>query len=358
MQENSEKRIIFSVQAARGIAAAMVVFYHAASMFALPKYGNMDVWAGWGNLGKHGVDFFFVLSGFIIYHVHREDIGQAKSLGVYAWKRAVRIYPIYWFFLALFLALNFVGGSFRFTDPGSELATALTLVRFSSAQPPLQVAWTLFHEIAFYALFAVLIVSKRAGIVVFSIWTAAIIVMHQLVATNSPTALTVMYDAINIDFLLGMGVAYIARPVSASAGRALFALGFAGFITTFALWKQDWFGETFASVGYGVAAAIILFSIVGMEIGGSLRTNALFKRMGDATFTIYLSHSIVLSILLKFGSHSVRGSFAASQVYTLLMTAVAIMIGWLLYFVIERPMLRALRQPMQIGRWRMFRPAT
>ena len=49
-----------------------------------------------------GVDFFFVLSGFIIYRVHRGDIGSPHRLSRYAWRRFVRIYPTYWIILAGF----------------------------------------------------------------------------------------------------------------------------------------------------------------------------------------------------------------------------------------------------------------
>ncbi len=53
--------------------------------------------------GHAGVDFFFVLSGFIILHVHAGDIGRPVRLGHYLQRRFTRVYPFYWvvFLLAL-----------------------------------------------------------------------------------------------------------------------------------------------------------------------------------------------------------------------------------------------------------------
>ena len=58
-----------SIEAARGIAAVMVVFYHAARH--LKADYNVMPWEGIAQFGHAGVDFFFVLSGFIIFFVHR-----------------------------------------------------------------------------------------------------------------------------------------------------------------------------------------------------------------------------------------------------------------------------------------------
>jgi exopolysaccharide production protein ExoZ len=48
--------------------------------------------AGWS-----GVDYFFVLSGFIMVYVHRTArLTKKDQLKSFLVKRAVRIYPIYW----------------------------------------------------------------------------------------------------------------------------------------------------------------------------------------------------------------------------------------------------------------------
>ncbi len=67
--------------------------YHATRGLSLPQYlGYIPFGNGFG-FGHAGVDFFFVLSGFIIMHAHATDIGKPERLSRYLWRRVTRIYP-------------------------------------------------------------------------------------------------------------------------------------------------------------------------------------------------------------------------------------------------------------------------
>src|SRR5262245_55891859 len=82
--------MIESLQAGRALAALAVVFHHAgmaARDFAHPIVGQSIF-----DLGYLGVDFFFVLSGFIIYH---STADRSKTAGDYAVARLKRIYVPY-----------------------------------------------------------------------------------------------------------------------------------------------------------------------------------------------------------------------------------------------------------------------
>lgn len=76
----------------RAVAALMVVLHHADQ--ASQSFGEHGAlrFAIWG---KYGVDFFFVLSGFIIAHVHRFDTKGGASAWRYLSKRVTRIYVPY-----------------------------------------------------------------------------------------------------------------------------------------------------------------------------------------------------------------------------------------------------------------------
>jgi peptidoglycan/LPS O-acetylase OafA/YrhL len=84
------------VQTARGVAALTVVLYHATRALSLPQYLGYIPFGNSLGFGHAGVDFFFVLSGFIIMHAHTADIGRPERLYRYMWRRVTRIYPIYW----------------------------------------------------------------------------------------------------------------------------------------------------------------------------------------------------------------------------------------------------------------------
>ena len=81
----------------RGIAALMVVFFHA--------FQNSSDWGVWYKaslFGQSGVTLFFVLSGFLIGRILIETRDKEKYfLNFYA-RRTLRIFPLYFLFLGIF----------------------------------------------------------------------------------------------------------------------------------------------------------------------------------------------------------------------------------------------------------------
>ena len=86
------KKKLEIIQASRGIAALLVVLFHVTELSQQKL--NQNFLSGLFAFGGSGVDFFFVLSGFIILFAHRADIGQKKKLKNFVIKRAIRVYPL------------------------------------------------------------------------------------------------------------------------------------------------------------------------------------------------------------------------------------------------------------------------
>lgn len=87
---------IDSLQVFRGLAALGVVFHHTA-MSTSAFIEKIPIWLNSVfERGFLGVDFFFVLSGFIIMSSHFDDEKSVSSLKTYGIKRFVRIFPPYW----------------------------------------------------------------------------------------------------------------------------------------------------------------------------------------------------------------------------------------------------------------------
>src|SRR5450631_4162160 len=79
------------VQYMRGIAVVIVVLHHLFSTTGL-EYLFLP------RLGEFGVDIFFVISGFIMWHT----TAGADISAVEFWRRRIiRIVPLYWFFLSI-----------------------------------------------------------------------------------------------------------------------------------------------------------------------------------------------------------------------------------------------------------------
>ena len=156
-QSSTPHKKLNLLQVYRGIAAVLVVMVHvtikSGERFNQVAFLNL-FGAGWS-----GVDYFFVLSGFIMVYVHRSAIGKKEQLKSFLVKRAVRIYPIYWIItltvLCLFLVIPGFASNNQDLSLGKVIASLLLIPQ--KDQPILEVGWTLIHEIYFYLLFSIAI---------------------------------------------------------------------------------------------------------------------------------------------------------------------------------------------------------
>ena len=102
--EKSPGRKIVNIQALRGIAVLLVVAYHLTKIEA--KYGHGErLLTTLATIGMSGVDLFFVISGFVMVTVTRGWFRKDGALAHFLYHRFKRIYPIYWFYSLLILAI-------------------------------------------------------------------------------------------------------------------------------------------------------------------------------------------------------------------------------------------------------------
>lgn len=98
----------------RGIAAVMVVLFHAQIVSNLH---DLEIVRS----GELLVDFFFVLSGFVIAHAYLCRISDGRSFGEFLFLRFGRLYPLHLFVLGLFvvfeLAKSMMPGLVNANDP-------------------------------------------------------------------------------------------------------------------------------------------------------------------------------------------------------------------------------------------------
>jgi peptidoglycan/LPS O-acetylase OafA/YrhL len=267
------------IEAARGVAACSVVFYHAARH--MDAACHVPAVRALLQFGHAGVDVFFVLSGFIILFVHFDDIGQPSRLWRYVSRRATRLLPVYWVALALTILLRIVAGH-EWPSLFSVLWSGLLLPSWS--EPLLGVAWTLQFEVVFYAMFAVLILNRRAGIFLMAAWLLCIVVVSvRGGGAGVPPCLCSAYD---LEFFLGMGVAVAARRGRIRiAGPLVWGAG--GFFALICLCEDlrvfDGYGN-WARVAYGVPAALLIFQLAAT---GSTMPRPLAV-LGAASYSIYL----------------------------------------------------------------------
>ena len=96
LQIQQHKKSFDTLQVGRAAAAIAVVFFHAHVFFIPERLYPGETISRVFNIGYSGVEFFFVLSGFIMILVHRADIGVPARARRFLRKRLVRIVPFYW----------------------------------------------------------------------------------------------------------------------------------------------------------------------------------------------------------------------------------------------------------------------
>jgi exopolysaccharide production protein ExoZ len=151
---------LHSLQQARGLAEMAVLAFHLSLMLTLPRYLGQELFADFTRRGNLGVDFFFVLSGFIIAFAHGHDIGRPDRLRNYVTRRFVRLFPVYWLYVGIFCVLVTMGFGTAVVLPNTvgHWISTVFLIRLGNFVFPIAPAWTLVHELAFYFVFALLII--------------------------------------------------------------------------------------------------------------------------------------------------------------------------------------------------------
>ena len=327
-----------SLQACRALAALLVVFYHTShGIFRLEKYFGHKPFGPIFDFGYAGVDFFFVLSGFIMMHVHAGDIGQPRALGAYLWKRFTRIYPAYWVVLAAVLPIYFLAPSFGKGHERDLDAIFCSIFLFPHPDTHLVVgvAWTLVYEIFFYSLFAVLILHRRFGIALFIGWAACVFCYSQF--ENYPW--TFLFGYLHVRFLAGMAVAFVLARCTLPAPRLVALVGTLIFVGAGMI---DAYVEPLSAfeqiLGYALGSSLALAGVVQAERSGLISPPRWLVYLGNASYAIYLVHFLALSVLAKITKSGHIDAYLPAGVLFGLFVLGAVGAGCLFHHLVEHPL--------------------
>lgn len=320
------------LEAMRALAACWVLVHHAdltVSAFVGPLGGGNTVIAN----GYLGVDFFFVLSGFIIAFSSNRLLETGRGFSDYARARLIRIYVPYLPIGIAMLLAYLLFPDFSAADRVPGVLTSLTLLPTASP-PALSVAWTLIHELLFYALFSIIFVSRKALWLLLAGW-AILIVAYASFDQPLQSGWKYVLSPLNLCFLLGVALYYLTRnglsawvpvvggtfgaivlvvqAVQTDPNRLLLALAFAGFIlSAMSSWAQRW-----------SPASCVLF-------------------VGAASYSIYLVHNPLESVAIRIVNRLIPG--LSPWPAFLLISAAALLAGLAYYYLYERHALALARR--------------
>jgi exopolysaccharide production protein ExoZ len=279
--------------------------------------------------GGNGVDFFFVLSGYIIARVHRQDIGAPERLGWYAWRRLTRIMPPYWAatILSIPLVTHYHDGYRTDIQWSADYVIRNVLLLPMHGYPIVAPGWSLTHEMAFYGLFGLAVLNKQLGIVAGCAWLLGI---GCAISGFGPSAL--LLQSTDIEFFLGVAVAFL--PFRFSPGLVL--IGVAGF---FGQCFAEWMGAPIALDPFlsrmilGLSSAIL---VAGLSVSPNI-FGKIGARLGAASYAIYLAHYPAIGAL-----HLHHPTGSAVKIF-FIYAALGIVAGLAFHALIEKPLLAWLR---------------
>lgn len=317
-----------SIQYLRGLAAMMVVVHHARD----PMPWLFNPLARFEALA-HGVDVFFVISGFIMYAAARHE----PPLD-FARKRIIRIAPLYWLATITVVAIELAQGH---GISRLNVIRSLSFVPFYNPThdnliwPLLVPGWTLNYEMFFYLLFGLALLSRRLLITLTVAISALVLIGWAGVPAN---ALAVTYtDPLLLEFLAGIWLGFASQRFSLRGFAPLLPLGLV------ALLLGD-LSTMPRLLTYSVPAVAIVLGALALEARSTMPRIGWAKMLGDASYSLYLSHFIVMGMPLALFPHLPLTGWVQFVAFVLTAVALSLVVGLALHQWVERPVTRWLSE--------------
>lgn len=346
--------MINSIQILRGIAAMLVVLIHIihdvninTTTSIIGNFYNIE------NFGNIGVDLFFVISGFIMVYIHYNDFKKPQSSFVFLKKRIIRVVPLYWIFTTfsalLLISLPQLFNKDKIFSLSHYVLSMLFIPTTNSigeVVPILGVGWTLNIEMYFYLIFSIALFFSRKYFL-----PLLFIILSTSIAINYTYDFTIPFFHANgklivYEFLFGTIIGFLYCNNIKLVKSNIFLI-FSLFLISLNLFIFiDFELRLFYA---GIPSAILIYSLVSLNdtLDYSSYIAKLFLLLGNASYSIYLSHVFFYKVPIKLFSTINPDLLIISS---LLFTS---FLGILVYKFIEKPSYKHLKnriEELKIGK--------
>ncbi len=336
---------IQNIQGLRGIAVLLVVFthmFHIETKYALFDYVVPKLIL----IGASGVDLFFLISGFVMISVTRSAYQSRKDVQKFLYHRITRIYPLYWFYSIIILCVYLIQPSLVNSSQGNQvdiLASFLLLPQ--NLLPLVNVGWTLIYEMYFYFVFAALLFLPKNYLLPGLIGWAAIILIGDINFSGTDNSFIGTYlNPLTLEFIVGcmMGILYFSRTIKGNA-NAIALVALVIWIFGYYLFQDISGNETPSGwmrvLVFGFPAALALYAALLYERNHDAIMPSWICKIGDASYSVYLSHVLVLSVVGRFWFIFAVEGYWDNILMLLVMLISVLIFAQVSYRYIERVML-------------------
>jgi peptidoglycan/LPS O-acetylase OafA/YrhL len=315
-----EQNRLYSLDALRGLAAiGVAVFWHYIHFFpaclfcdrhAFPFYRTFQWFYDYGQLL---VDFFFVLSGFVLMRAYATKIAEGRiTFGEYAVRRFSRLYPLHFLTLCVVAGeviwMNLSGRSFIYHDNDifHFVLNALMLQStwFDRTETFNGPSWSIATEVIAYVLFFATIARLKSRFLVNIAFLVFIYAGMAMLYQWSDTLIINSFTGRALfGFFVGCILYQLAPYVSAANKRASVAFQVIFIVLAIGLVLasrkfgfETLFGRFELVLPLVVYPSIILFVITN-KVANAFFTLAPFRVLGDSSYSIYLWHYPLQTVL-------------------------------------------------------------
>lgn len=363
-KKESRTKQLNLIQLFRGLAAIAVVLFHV-DLCSNEKL-NTSFFFDLFQSGLSGVDFFFVLSGFvIIYTQHRNFLQQSFTrFKLFLLKRFIRIVPIYWFINLCILLVLFVLPMLEPPNPITPGFTIRSFLLIPQVLPPINnVAWTLTLIVFFYLVFSLNYILPRR------IYFAIVATLVFASATQFISAFVVspieyprwklIFNSLNLEFLFGCIAAYLVLNYSLKYRKTIFFLSLIAFLLFGFAQTYNFIDEVNIvnilrinltidrTIFFGIPCLFLVMGAAAIDIQDGVNIPKVLIYLGNASYSIYLAHSPLVNGLFQVRSlFKFNTIFGSSDILGWLIAIIAIAISCIFYNLIEKPLTSYLRKQL------------
>lgn len=349
--------VIVPIQFLRGVAASFVVAVHLLERLTRRGAFQHDL-PGWvWSLGDIGVATFFVISGFIMVHTTAGEFGIPGSGKKFFYRRLIRVAPIYYITSAamvvfMYLTYNFSTNDAYHSPTFPEIMMSLCFIPYlgpdNISHPVYVLGWTLEYEMFFYLVFAAaLVLPRRIGLACVIMFLLAVVAAGTLIAPPEamigvPVPIYYFSRPLLLYFIIGMimavgrlkfGTIKTRIPDGAICMFALIALGIGV--------RLGPKGIDFASA-VTIALAIAGVTLLESQQNRTTRLSVLSRAFGDASYSMYLTHSFFLGAIAVMVAH-LAGTGPVVLFALIIATCVfCAAMAWVVWRFVEVPVTRLL----------------